>query len=81
VPRRRHRILDALLLAVLDREPPQLERAFARLFATQPAERVLRFLDEDTSRSQESRLLACLPAAPYLRAAIGRGAAKGRAAR
>lgn len=81
VPRWRHRALDALLLAVLDREPPQLERAFARLFATQPAERVLRFLDEDTSRSQESRLLACLPAAPYLRAAIGRGAAKGRAAR
>jgi lycopene beta-cyclase len=80
-PRRRRRMLDALLLAVLDREPPQLERAFARLFATQPAERVLRFLDEDTSRSQESRLLACLPAAPYLRAAIGRGAAKGRAAR
>ena len=68
-PHRRHRLLDALLLAVLDRDPAQLERAFARLFAGGPAERVLRFLDEDTSRYEEARLVANLPPGPYLRAA------------
>src|SRR5439155_22842533 len=45
---RRHRLLDAVLLDVLDRDPAELERAFARLFRRNPAERVLRFLDEDT---------------------------------
>lgn len=69
--RRRHRLLDAVLLAVLDRDPAQLERAFARLFFANPVERVLRFLDEDTGVPDELRLMASLPAAPYLRAAAG----------
>ncbi|HEU4421500.1 MAG TPA: lycopene cyclase family protein [Pilimelia sp.] len=70
-PRRRHRLLDAVLLAVLDRDPAELERAFARLFFANPAERVLRFLDEDTGVRDELRLIRSLPAAPYLRAVAG----------
>lgn len=67
-PRPRHRLLDALLLDVFDRDPSTLERAFARLFAANPVERVLAFLDEDTGVPDELRLMATLPAAPYLRA-------------
>lgn len=66
--RRRHRLLDAVLLDVLDREPAQLERAFARLFSANPAERLLRFLDEDSNLRDELRLVISLPPAPYLRA-------------
>jgi lycopene beta-cyclase len=64
--RPRHRLLDAVLLEVLDRDPAQLERAFARLFLTNPADRVLRFLDEDSALPDEVRLAASLPPAPYL---------------
>jgi lycopene beta-cyclase len=64
--RRRHRLLDAVLLAVLDRDPGQLELAFARLFAANPAGRVLRFLDEDTGVRDELRLIASMPKRPYL---------------
>jgi lycopene beta-cyclase len=66
--RHRHRRLDAVLLEVLDRDPPRLEQVFARLFAANPVERVLRFLDEDTSVGDELRLIASLPPAPFLRA-------------
>jgi hypothetical protein len=65
--RRRYRLLDALLLDVLD-DPAQLERAFARLLSANPADRVLRFLDEDTAWGDELRLVAALPPGPYLRA-------------
>jgi lycopene beta-cyclase len=67
-PDARHRVLDALLLEVLDRDPARLERAFDRLFAANPAERVLLFLDEDTGLRDDLRVMASLPPAPYLRA-------------
>jgi lycopene beta-cyclase len=66
--RARYRVLDAILLDVLRRDPARLEEAFARLFAANPADRVLRFLDEDTRVPDEARLIASLPPAPYLRA-------------
>jgi lycopene beta-cyclase len=69
---RRHRLLDAILLEALDHDPARLEEAFARLFFTNPAERVLAFLDEDTDRADELRLIATLPKVPYLRAAATR---------
>jgi lycopene beta-cyclase len=71
-PRSRHRLLDALLLRVLDRDPAEFERAFARLFAANPVERMLRFLDEDTRVREELRVMASLPPGPYLRAAVSR---------
>jgi lycopene beta-cyclase len=69
---RRHRLLDAVLLDVLERDPAELERAFARLFTANPPERVLRFLDEDTGPADEVRLIASLPPAPYVGALLGR---------
>jgi lycopene beta-cyclase len=65
--RRRHRMLDALLLDVFDHDPTQLEQAFASLFTGNPAGRVLRFLDEDTGVPDELRLIASMPHLPYLR--------------
>jgi lycopene beta-cyclase len=70
--RRKYRLLDAVLLRVLDQDPSQLETAFARLFFGNPAERVLRFLDEHSPLRDDLRLIASLPPAPYLRALVGR---------
>lgn len=68
--RRRFQLLDAIFLDALDREPPLLERAFATMFARNPAERVLRFLDERSSLADELRLIATLPVRPFLRSAV-----------
>ena len=69
---RRHRLLDAVMLEALDHDPSLLEEMFARLFLRNPAERVLRFLDEDSGVGDELRLIASLPPVPYLRATAGR---------
>jgi lycopene beta-cyclase len=65
---RRHRWYDALLLEVLGREPERLQSVFAALFARNPLERVLRFLDEATTPAEELQLIATLPARPFLEA-------------
>ncbi|NNJ60256.1 MAG: lycopene beta cyclase [Dactylosporangium sp.] len=70
--RRRHRLGDALLLDALHADGAAMERVFARLFAGNPAERVLAFLDEDTRLFDELRLIATLPPAPFLRAIVRR---------
>lgn len=64
--RRRHRTLDAIPLRALDRDPRLLEVVFDRLFARNPAERVLRFLDERAGFGDELRLIASLPVRPFL---------------
>jgi lycopene beta-cyclase len=69
--RLRHRMLDAILLRVLDRDPADLECAFSRLFSGPSAEPVLRFLDEDTGPIDELRLIRALPPLPFLRALVG----------
>jgi lycopene beta-cyclase len=65
---RRHRILDKALLELLDREPEQLEQAFASLFLDCPVGMVLRFLDEQSALSEELRLIGALAPMPFLRA-------------
>ena len=71
-PRLRHRLLDSVLLDVLEREPAQLERAFARLFFANPPARVLRFLDEQSAPWDEARLIASMPPGPYVKAVAAR---------
>ena len=70
VRRARHAYLDDVLLRVLRVEPAQLERVFAAMFAATRLARSLRFLDEDTRWYDEARLVAVLPKAPFLRAAL-----------
>jgi lycopene beta-cyclase len=71
-PRRRHAWLDEVLLGVISADPGAVEPAFARMFARNPVQRVLRFLDEDTGLCDELRLVATLPPTPFLRAAVRR---------
>jgi lycopene beta-cyclase len=72
----RHRALDALLLRALDRDPALLETTFERLFAGNPADRVLRFLDERSGVRDELALIASLPARPFLAALAGTSTSK-----
>lgn len=67
--RRRHRWLDDVLLSLIRTAPAQVEAAFDSLFDRPDAAPVLRFLDEDTSLADESRLIAGLSPAPFIRAA------------
>ena len=78
--RRRHAFLDAVLLDVLAAEPHRLERAFLQLFARNSGDRVLHFLDEETSIGQEALLVATLPPGPFLRAMTRRLAGPARRA-
>ncbi|HET9653789.1 MAG TPA: lycopene cyclase family protein [Kineosporiaceae bacterium] len=64
---RRHLWLDQVLLDVVRDDPGAIEPAFARMFARNPAARVLRFLDEDTRLPEELRLIAGLTPGPFLR--------------
>ena len=61
----RHRIAG---IESLEAEPDRLESTFLRLFGRNPADLVLRFLDEDSSLGQEARLVLTLPPLPFLRA-------------
>ena len=67
---RRHAWLDSVFLEVLRRDPDVVETIMARLFTRNRAAAVLRFLDEDSTPTQEARLIATLPVSPFLRAAL-----------
>lgn len=64
-----YRLLDGILLELWEHEPGLIPGVFAALFSRNPPDRVLRFLDERASFSDVLRLIASLPAAPFLRAA------------
>lgn len=65
------RWLDAIFLEIWDADPGAIPAIFAALFRRNPADRVLRFLDERASLSEVLRLGMSLPKAPFVRA-IGR---------
>jgi lycopene beta-cyclase len=56
------RFLDAVLLRVIARHGPGTERVFVALFARNPVERVLRFLDEQATLLEVAALVLTLPA-------------------
>ncbi len=64
----RHMFYDSLLLYLVDRRGGRMHEIFGQLFRRQPAARVLRFLGEDSSWSEEFWIMARLPWAPFLRA-------------
>jgi lycopene beta-cyclase len=68
----RHRWYDALLLDVLARHGGDIEAIFEELFARNPLERVLRFLDETTTPAEDVALAATLPSGPFIEAAARR---------
>jgi lycopene beta-cyclase len=67
---RRHRRYDAALLGLMRHQPRQVQGVFARLFARNPLDRILRFLDETTSPYDEFVLASTLPPSFALRALL-----------
>lgn len=62
----RFRMYDKLLLHVLKEKPEQGKPVFERLFRTQPIQRILRFLDEETSLREEILIFYKLPVRLFL---------------
>ena len=69
---RRHLAMDALLLRALDDRLLDGASFFAGLFAAQPAERVLRFLDGSTTLREDLSVMAASPKTAMLRALAAR---------
>ena len=71
-PSRRDRVLDLVALEVLRRDPAALQRAYLGMFAGNPGERVLGFLDGTATTREMATLVATLPIAPFTAAALRR---------
>jgi len=74
----RHRWMDALVLRGLASGALDGPAFFLRLFAGNPADRVLRFLDGSTSRAEELALMASAPRAVMTRLAVQDAAVRAR---
>jgi lycopene beta-cyclase len=74
----RHRWMDAVMLRALDQGLAGGPDLFVRLFDHNPAERVLRFLDGETSLREDLALMRASPVLAMGRAAGGNLVARGR---
>jgi lycopene beta-cyclase len=72
----RHRWMDAIALRALDRGYLSGPEWFTRLFADNPSDRVVRFLDGLSSPADELALMWTTPTSPMLRATIEDAAAR-----
>lgn len=66
----RYRLYDLLLLDILRRKQKDCITIFDQLFGNQPFDRVLRFLEEKSSFSDECVIFSRLPYSPFLRSLI-----------
>lgn len=69
-PSRRDRVLDLIALEVLRSDPAALQAAYLSLFAANPPERVLQFLDGTASNVEVATLVGSMPIGPFTRAAV-----------
>ena len=65
----RHQAMDAVFLDLALRRPATLVAALEQLFARNPADLVLAFLDERSTLREEARLVSSLPVRPFVAAA------------
>ncbi len=63
----RFRLYDILLLRILENQPDRGKEIFEQLFRTQPIQRILRFLDEETSILEEIAIFSRLPIRLFLK--------------
>ena len=63
-------LLDSVLLNVLQYNRHPADDIFTRLYQHNPPERVLRFLDEDTSLWEDLRIMNSVPIAPFIAGTI-----------
>ena len=66
----RYRFADRTLLHILHERPELGRPIFEKLFATTSIDRVLTFLDEDSSALDDARMIARLPWRPFVAAAV-----------
>ena len=71
-PPGRFRWYDKLLLRIIRDEPQEVPRILWTLFSRNPIEKILRFLDEETSITDEVQIFWSLPWRPFLRAIVRR---------
>ena len=69
--RRRHLLMDSVLLRAVDSGAVEGAELLARLFRRNPVQRVLRFLDGESSAAEDLALMASTPWGPMSRAAAG----------
>ena len=67
---KRFPLYDAILLNVLDGNKLSGKRIFSDLFKKNPTDRVLRFLDNESSVTDEIKLMATLPQLIFMKAAF-----------
>lgn len=61
------RVLDAILLEIMQNQGDQIKPVFTELFKNNPVERILRFLDEEAPAAEILALMASLPPGLFLR--------------
>lgn len=64
----RFRMYDSLLLSIIDDHPEKGKEVFEQLFSSQPIQRILKFLDEETSIWEELLIFSKLPIPLFLNA-------------
>ncbi|MFT5917212.1 MAG: lycopene beta-cyclase [Bacteroidia bacterium] len=63
----RYKFYDSLLLGIIQNEPERVKVIMTQLFKNNPMERILRFLDEESSLIDEIKLFMQLPWKPFLK--------------
>lgn len=64
----RFKLFDHILLNVLDRQRLEGSKVFEILFKKHPVQRILRFLDDETTFIEDLQIMASVPPLPFLRA-------------
>ncbi|MBK9714927.1 MAG: Lycopene cyclase [Kouleothrix sp.] len=67
---RRYRLLDAIMLEMMDHYGEELKPIFSTMFERNPIDRILRFLDEEGSPLENLQLIATLPPWQFVQAAF-----------
>ena len=62
--------MDAVFLELVGTDPAAVVLALDRMFRANPADRVVAFLEDETTVAEDLRLIATLPVVPFLRAAL-----------
>ena len=67
---RRYRLLDMVMLEMMEHYGDELKPIFEQMFARNPIERIFRFLDEEGTPLENLQMIATLPPLRFLQAAL-----------
>jgi lycopene beta-cyclase len=66
----KYRFYDSVLLEILNQNVLPGKFVFTDLFKNNPADKVLKFLDNETSLQEELKIISTLPTIPFFKAAV-----------